>query len=193
MEKYPQRGSALFLIVIGILALGVGFLFASWINSTKLNKKNTDPRHLKKTEKPLSPEKKSDLVNKHLKVDLERQAFQKRAHEIDVRHSHRNRRINPDAVARPLTGSSSAESSLETSTSIQHSVQDTTEPLEYESSIESEILSETKEQKLIYEYNQRIEKEYIEAFLQNARNEGYEVILNDNLEVIKVKKIPKQK
>ncbi len=44
--------------------------------------------------------------------------------------------------------------------------------------------------KWLSDYDKRLNKQYVEAFLANARDAGYNVLLNDNLEVVAVKRIP---
>lgn len=44
--------------------------------------------------------------------------------------------------------------------------------------------------KWLNEYDKRLNKQYVNAFLENARDAGYEVLLNDNLDVVQVKRIP---
>ncbi|MCA9319037.1 hypothetical protein KDA06_05380 [Candidatus Saccharibacteria bacterium] len=42
----------------------------------------------------------------------------------------------------------------------------------------------------VYERNQKLQ--YVRQFLENARKQGYDITLNENLEVVKVRKIPQQ-
>lgn len=44
--------------------------------------------------------------------------------------------------------------------------------------------------KWLSDYDKRLNKQYVEAFIANARDAGYNVLLNDNLEVVGVKRIP---
>jgi len=44
--------------------------------------------------------------------------------------------------------------------------------------------------KWLNDYNKRIDKQYVDIFLANARAAGFEVILNENLDVVKINRIP---
>ncbi len=56
---------------------------------------------------------------------------------------------------------------------------------------EDRIEQEIELKKFMSEYNKNLNKAYLKEFVENAREGGYHVVLNDQSEVIKVQKIRK--
>ena len=76
------------------------------------------------------------------------------------------------------------------------------ENLDFENTIESQII-ENYEKKLLQEWEkkklhdkemklQKEKKEYAEEFLRRAREDGYELVIDEDLNVIEVQEIPKK-
>lgn len=44
--------------------------------------------------------------------------------------------------------------------------------------------------KWLNDYNKRLDRQYVDIFLANARAAGFEVLLNENLDVVRIQRIP---
>ena len=57
--------------------------------------------------------------------------------------------------------------------------------------VRDRIESRIDQQKFLEEYDKKYETEFVNQFVNNMQEAGYEVIVNDKLEVVRVRKIPK--
>jgi hypothetical protein len=58
---------------------------------------------------------------------------------------------------------------------------------------EERINTALANKKWIRDYEQHQTQEYVRQFIENARTQGYEVKLNDRLEVVEINRIPKDR
>jgi hypothetical protein len=61
----------------------------------------------------------------------------------------------------------------------------------YEGHPDVKIQALLARRKFVNEYDRSIREEYVRQFLENARREGYAIQLNDQLEVVRVQRLPK--
>ncbi|MCC7403360.1 MAG: hypothetical protein IT288_03095 [Bdellovibrionales bacterium] len=61
----------------------------------------------------------------------------------------------------------------------------------YEGHPDVKIQALMARRKFVNEYDRSLREEYVRQFLENARREGYAIQLNDQLEVVRVQRLPK--
>ncbi|MCB0391704.1 MAG: hypothetical protein KDD58_10440 [Bdellovibrionales bacterium] len=71
----------------------------------------------------------------------------------------------------------------------QQKLEDSSKEYDIKDRIETHIANE----RFMKEYNEKYEKEFVKQFVENMNNAGYEVLINDNLQVVRVRKLPQIK
>lgn len=195
LDNKDQENPFLKGIVAGALLTGMLFFFylGGAILSEKDGKKELSSRSPAQSQSDPVHRKAVELVNRNLQMDQKIQEL--KALGVEVKNEEHLRQIqkklaeleNRDTRGLGVEvivedGSAAVLEDLEESANQSDSEMTPQEKIELSMMRQREIAA--------YEHKQRLQ--YVRKFLENAREKGYDIVLNDKLEVVRVKKINQQ-